>query len=61
MWASGVVLILVLWALFSNGKPVDWALAVVIALICPTIGILPVAWQVLERAGQAGKGDVPGR
>jgi hypothetical protein len=58
MWASGVILILVLWAAIASGKPVDWAPAVVIALICPTIGILPVAWRVRERARQPGRGDV---
>jgi hypothetical protein len=58
LWASGVILILVLWALFAGGKPVDWALAVAIALICPTIGIAGVAWRVRERARQPGRDDV---
>jgi hypothetical protein len=58
IWASGVIFILVLWALFANGKPVDWALAVAIALICPTIGIIPVAGWVRERAQQPGRDDV---
>jgi hypothetical protein len=57
IWASGVILILVLWAVFA-GRPTNWPVGIAIALICPSIGITSLAWKVHERAGQPGKNDV---
>jgi hypothetical protein len=55
-----MILVLLVWFFLSraSGRPVDWPAAVAVALICPTIGSVGLAWGIRQRAEQLGKDDL---
>jgi TRAP-type C4-dicarboxylate transport system permease small subunit len=56
IWASGVVLVLLIEILFpyGSGNRVNWTEAVALALIISSVGIVGVALGLRERGRQSG-------
>lgn len=57
IWASGMIVVLLIWFFLARASdgPVDWPAAIAVALICPTLGSVGLAWGYVSELNSSAR------